>query len=156
MWEIYSRKSPYEGENYRQVLRKVCDRRSNKRPEIGATFPPKMVDLMKSCWNGDPSSRPSATNLDTTVMEMSARDADPLEINGESRSKQFDELFPKHIAAALKAGQKVEPEEHPLVTVFFSEIINFQDICEYWSVPVDSLLTNASAISDLFSLLSQL
>lgn len=45
MWEIYSRKSPFEGENVRKVLRDVCDRRRNKRPEIAKTFPPKMVQV---------------------------------------------------------------------------------------------------------------
>lgn len=30
MYEIYSRQDPYKGENLREVLRKVCDRRVSK------------------------------------------------------------------------------------------------------------------------------
>lgn len=38
------------------------------------------------------------------------------------------QLFPRHIADQLKAGQKVEPEQHELVTVIFSDIVHFTDI----------------------------
>jgi len=130
LYEIYSRKSPYEGEHFRDVLRKVCDRRVNKRPEVPETCPPKMVDLMKKCWSPDPFFRPPAMALDMQLMEMTARDTEPCEsAKMEKRSgDMFYNLFPKHIAEALKAGKKVEPETHDMVTVVFSEIIDFQDL----------------------------
>jgi class 3 adenylate cyclase len=37
-------------------------------------------------------------------------------------------VFPKHVAEALKHGQKVEPENHECVTIFFSDIVGFTDI----------------------------
>lgn len=39
----------------------------------------------------------------------------------------FD-IFPEHIAEALQEGRKVEPENHELVTIFFSDIVGFTDI----------------------------
>uniref|UniRef100_A0A7S3LHW5 guanylate cyclase n=1 Tax=Amphora coffeiformis TaxID=265554 RepID=A0A7S3LHW5_9STRA len=135
LYEIYSREDPYKGEDFRDTLRKVCDRRVNKRPGVPPTCPPKIVDLMKKCWNPDAVARPSARELDTTLLDMSIRDAEPLTteeqmVAREKRSKgdMLYELFPKHVADQLKAGQKVEPEQHDEVTVVFSDIVHFTDI----------------------------
>lgn len=146
-----------QGEDFRDTLRKVCDRRTNKRPPVPPTCPPKMADLMKKCWAPDPFFRPEAKDLDTTFLDMNMRDAEPLigdeqlatkpkktggmlhvssfglAINDSltflSRdSDMMYELFPKHIADALKSGQKVEPEQHEEVTVVFSEVIGFAEI----------------------------
>ena len=137
LYEIYSRKDPYAGEDFRETLRKVCDRRTNKRPQIPPTCPPKMADLMKKCWAPDPMYRYQAKDLDSLLLDLNMRDAEPLTTDdqvalaAEKRRKKGDmlyDLFPKHIADALKAGQKVEPEQHEEVTVVFSEIINFAEI----------------------------
>ena len=53
LWEIFARASPYEGENYKEVIRAVCNRRINKRPRIPLEAPPKFADLMKKCWSPD-------------------------------------------------------------------------------------------------------
>ena len=39
----------------------------------------------------------------------------------------FD-VFPQHIAEALRDGRKVEPEHRDIVTIFFSDIVSFTDI----------------------------
>lgn len=91
---------------------------------------------MKKCWSPDPFFRPSAKDLDTQFLDMNMRDAEPLttEEQEEARRKRLNkgdmlyELFPKHIADQLKAGQKVEPENHEEVTVVFSDIVHFTDI----------------------------
>jgi guanylate cyclase, other len=76
----------------------------------------------------DIGCRPQAKELDMTLMDMSMEDAEPLTremINsgGREKPKTVDmlyEVFPRHIADALKAGRKVESETHDMVTVFFS------------------------------------
>jgi Protein tyrosine and serine/threonine kinase len=125
MWEIYAQgKSPYEGENPREVMRQVCNPRINKRPPMLDRIPSKMVEMMKRCWHHNLSTRPEAKDLDTFFTDLNVRDAEPL--NGKnSRNKKRSgdmlyEVFPKHIADALKAGEKVEPESHDMVTVVFS------------------------------------
>jgi len=49
-----------------------------------------------------------------------------------SRDRRTDDLlydvFPKHVADALREGQKVEPESREVVTIFFSDIVGFTDI----------------------------
>lgn len=108
------------------------------RPPVPDTCPPRMVDIMKKCWSPDQFFRPQAKDLDQLFMDMSMQDAEPLnraELAFKTRTEKptgdmLYEVFPKHIADALKAGQKVEPEDHENVTVFFSEIIHFNDISD--------------------------
>lgn len=129
LYEIYARKNPYSGEDFRDTLRKICDRRTNKRPKIPETAPPKMVEAMKKCWSPDPLFRPQAKDLDTMFLDWNTRDAEPLTPENQAPNKMsLYELFPKNVADQLKAGQKVEPEQHEEVTVVFSDIINFTDI----------------------------
>lgn len=154
MWEIYAQgKEPYEGENPREVLRQVCNPRVNRRPVVPRSCPPKMLETIKRCWHANPESRPQAKDLDTFFTDINVRDAEPLTdadhargqhrtgdmlYEGTSNASSLHTLknysntilavFPKHIADLLKNGEKVEPETHDMVTVVFSDIVNFTDI----------------------------
>ena len=44
------------------------------------------------------------------------------------RDKLLEEVFPPHIAKALRDGRKVEPESKECVTIFFSDIVGFTNI----------------------------
>lgn len=67
-----------------------------------------MVDLMKKCWSPDPFCRPQAKDLDTILLDMNVREAEPLTPEQQLQAKKkrtgdmIYELFPKHIADALK------------------------------------------------------
>lgn len=149
-YEIYSRKNPYEFENFEEVLQQICDKRVNKRPNIPGNAPPKMVDLMKKCWNNEKNFRPSAHELDLTLIDFAAEDLEPLTIEQQSAASRkrrsgdmLYELFPRHIADALKLGKKVEAENHELVTVVFSDIVRFTDISqELEPMKVSTMLDN--------------
>jgi len=62
-------------------------------------------------------------------------------------------VFPKHIADALRNGQKVAPENHDMVTIFFSDIVGFTDISAKLdplkiSDMLDRLYNSFDALSD--------
>ena len=117
LYEIYSRKAPYEGENPRSILRRVCDPRINYRPTLPSTMPKRISDIMQKCWSSDPLFRPDAKDLDMIFGEMTTNDTEPLvETSANNRMRtevatgdMLYKVFPKAVADKLKAGQKVEP-----------------------------------------------
>jgi guanylate cyclase len=140
IYEIYARAGPFEGEDPRKILPKVCHPRLNKRPPVPETCPPKMVELMKKCWNVNAFFRPSAKDLDFALVEMSSQDTDPLETAKDKALKKLKpkatslyDVFPKHVADALNAGKKVEAESHEMVTIVFSDIVGFTAISQQLS-----------------------
>ena len=115
LYEIYSRKTPYEGEKG-NILRKVCDPRVNHRPTIPASCPDKMKEIIKKCWNAKPVIRPAAEDLDMMFTEMQAGDVEPRIEEGKTRVRtavasgdMLYKLFPRKVADKIKAGSKVEP-----------------------------------------------
>ena len=68
--------------------------------------------------------RPQAKDLDMVLMDMNMQEAEPISREDKlankdkkPRADMIYEVFPRHIADALKAGRKVEPETHEMVTV---------------------------------------
>jgi guanylate cyclase len=139
-YEIYAISDPFEGEDPRKILPKICHPRINKRPPVPEACPPKMAEIMKKCWGSNPFFRPSAKDLDYILLELSPKDAEPLESaqggfkDGIKRKPtSLYDVFPKHIADVLNAGNKVEAESHEIVTVVFSDIVGFTDISQTFS-----------------------
>jgi class 3 adenylate cyclase len=146
MYELYSRKHPYDGEDDSDVIRLICDKKVNKRPPVPEGCPPKTLKLMKFLLLADPSLRPSADVFDNRISELTVANVE----SGESHLSSFRggnpclgsrnndgsagdmlyKVFPRHIADVLKNGGKVEPESHDIITIFFSDIVGFTTIAE--------------------------
>jgi len=138
LYEIYSRKEPYEGEDPQMALRQVCDPNINKRPPIPKTCPPKMTAIMTECVHVESKLRPSFEEIDDRLKRL---DTDAVEPGLNMISKQLSkmnnanknerlllEVFPENIAHALREGRKIEPEHHEMVTVFLSDIVGYTKI----------------------------
>ena len=141
LFEIYARTGPFDGEDPRKILPKVCHPRLNKRPAIPENMPSKMTELMKKCWSANAFFRPTAKDLDYLLVEMSSKDTEPLEVvtdknhswNLKKKTTSLYDVFPKHIADALNAGKKVDAESHEIVTIVFSDIVGFTTISQNFS-----------------------
>ena len=143
LYEIFSRKNPYEGLDPIHVLRSVADRsrEAEFRPHQPLECPPEIWSLMKKCWHKDADARPSFINIQSIL--------NPMDVNtwpGANRVLQGKEVlydvFPAHVAEALIAGREVEPERKECVTLFFSDIVGFTTIASTLDPTMVSQLLN--------------
>lgn len=112
LYEIYSRKDPYEGMDLQQVLREVADRKINRRPPVPHGCPGKIAAIMKECQFGNAGLRPTFEEVDLRLKRLNPEDAEPREAHLRRRkANQSHDLllkvFPPHIAAALEDGRQV-------------------------------------------------
>jgi serine/threonine protein kinase/ABC-type phosphate/phosphonate transport system substrate-binding protein len=138
LYEVYSRKDPYEGENHLTVLREVADRNINKRPPVPKICPPKIAGIMTDCLVGDPESRPTFEELDLRLKRLDVENVQPgqtifsMQKKKEERAARSEELlfdvFPRHVAEALRDGRKMEAESFDCVSIFFSDIVGYTTI----------------------------
>lgn len=145
LYEVYSRKEPYNNEDVKLVLKDIKDPKIQKRPPFPPGCSPDICGLMRDCWQEYPFQRPAADEIDNRLKRLTVEMAEPLQLTNMKNAVRNEELlskvFPKHIAEALREGRKVEPEHHELVTIFFSDIVSFTDISSKLSLDkVSSML----------------
>ena len=138
LYEVYSRRDPYDGENPMQVLKDVADKDIQKRPPVPPSCPVQVQSLMSDCLVEDSDARPSFEELDKRLKRVDAEDVEQStsetfrkSVNkgkNQGASISLFDIFPKHIAEALRDGRTVEPEHKDMVTIFFSDIVGFTDI----------------------------
>jgi serine/threonine protein kinase len=113
LFEVYSRSEPYEGENPDEVLKALADKDVHKCPTIPTSTPPLISSLMVDCFNADPNLRPSVQELDIRLKRLEAESVTPTGVEYMSHGRKtsgdmlLDDMFPKHVADALRAGKKV-------------------------------------------------
>mmetsp|Transcript_21069 Transcript_21069/g.48729 ORF Transcript_21069/g.48729 Transcript_21069/m.48729 type:complete len:694 (-) Transcript_21069:385-2466(-) len=137
--EVFSRNEPYAGQDTETVLSAVADLKSNedKRPDMPSGISAEVEVLIKECWAKNPTRRPTFLEIDRRIKSISEVQltSDALkkfeEKNKNKPSTPEDVLFnifPKHVAECLVEGKKIEPEKKPMLTIFFSDVVNFTSI----------------------------
>lgn len=61
LWELLTRKIPYQGIEAMQVAVQVLQ--AGKRPQVPPTAPKEYADLMTLCWATEPSCRPEFSEI---------------------------------------------------------------------------------------------
>ncbi|CAD5118690.1 DgyrCDS7373 [Dimorphilus gyrociliatus] len=133
------------------------------RPKCAVICPQDLFTLMTNCWNEDYDIRPNfqvakdilnsieiskKTYIDNLMarLQMYAKNLEILveermeEVKGEKdRSDEIlHMMLPKSIARDLKNGKRVRPAKYDCVTILFSDIVGFTELCAK-STPFDVL-----------------
>jgi len=136
LFEAYTRKVPYDGEDFDDVIKLVADKQVQKRPPLPKSAPPQIQSMMTECFADNPNERPIFDELDVRLQRLTVESADVTDAI-RSHRKQEDhsgasqllyDNFPKKVANAIREGRKVEPESRECVSIFFSDIVGFTDI----------------------------
>jgi len=134
LYEMYSRKEPYQDEHLAHVIRDICDH--NKRPPVPLGCPTAVATIQTECLDANPHARPSFEELDLRLKRLNADMVEPGGVKKMKRDLQNSQtllydIFPSHIADALQEGRKVDSERHECVTIFFSDIVGFTIISSH-------------------------
>ena len=133
VYEIFSRKTPFEEEAPYEALRQIAMRQTPpKRPTIPESCPITLRELAHRCWAEEPKFRPTFDQVDSQLSELNISKVGASLIAQKEaalkKSSVLNDVFPKHIAKRLEEGKKVHPEHKDDVTIFFSDIVGFTNI----------------------------
>ena len=136
-----------------------------------------LEDLMKACWDEKPENRPGLYEISSTLnriinsnskhgslvdnllqrlekystnLEKIVEDkVDELRQEKHKSEELLRQMLPKMVADRLKAGLSVDPELYESVTIYFSDIVGFTEMCaELKPVQIINLLNDLYSTFD--------
>ena len=130
--------------------------------------------LMKQCWEENPDKRPSLASIahilttitnkcdnkgslvdnllqrlekySTNLEKILADKVEELQQEKHKSEELLQQMLPKMVADKLKAGLSVDPELYECVTIYFSDIVGFTEMCSVLK-PVQII----NLLNDLYS-----
>ncbi|XP_028166648.1 atrial natriuretic peptide receptor 1 [Ostrinia furnacalis] len=162
--EIVSRVCARESPPFRPV---VCAGEAGAGAGGGAAA--ELLDLAARCWTEAPDDRPSFDTINATyikgycdnlmddLLSRMEQYANNLESLVEEKTEQLSlekrrseellyQVLPRPVAQQLMAGEMVQPESFECVTVYFSDIVGFTELCAA-STPIQVV----DLLNDLYS-----
>ena len=110
MWELTTGCKPFANVEHDHIL--IYQMINGKRPEITDDTPECFANVMRSCWNSDPSKRPSIVEICKTFYKWFHRNEDKEQFNlAETRRKELMD--------SKKLGPKFSEKAH-LEAIFTS------------------------------------
>lgn len=152
LYEVLTRSEPYEAQRRNMgelasVLHAVAE--FDLRPQYpeDRNIPKQLKEVSHDCWIRNAARRPTFAEIvpaleaaseaiGESVRRLSGGPAQQQAVAQETAAgakSLLDSVFPAHVAEALMAGKKVDPEPFEEVTIFFSDIVGFT----VWRPPAD-------------------
>jgi serine/threonine protein kinase len=114
LWEILTRKTPYQGKikanNNVKTIQQITE---GLRPEIPKKCPVKLAELINSCWANDPNKRPNFDQIVAELVELEKEkvnveqiDSVEVKVEGGEDEKTGNLVSASNILANLAAERK--------------------------------------------------
>ena len=81
-------------------------------------MPDAVAALMRDCLEEGPDKRPTCEEIEIRLKRIDAESLDTNQTKSKGSVSLFD-IFPRHIAEALRDGRTPEAEHKDVVTIFF-------------------------------------
>jgi len=128
IYEIYSGRTPYEGERYDEVVRKVADPQIKKRPPIPLQCPPRIANVMNDCLMHDPNDRPCSEQLDLALK---------VELKVKERTCRLEAL-----------NRELEEANNKIATASASQLQHFACMSHEIRTPLNCIIGLSSLLED--------
>lgn len=64
-WFLFSGEAPFQGQPFSEVVRMILQQK--RRPKIDEDLSPNLAKLIRDCWQDDPQSRPTFSEISDTL-----------------------------------------------------------------------------------------
>ena len=105
LWELMTRKIPFEGIDPFQVIAAV---KSGERAKIPEEGPKEMKEIVRKCWEQEPEKRPTSKEVSETLekqLEVASREMFELTEATEGERKKVSEAFERKPIEGKKIGR---------------------------------------------------
>lgn len=126
LWELMTHKVPYQDLDGPDAMIVQRIREGELRPNCDEGLDSELVECMGQCWAQSAKERPTLSELEFKIIPLCGQNfytvMQEYRNNERRQSSLLRDVFPAHIARALVAGTKVEPEKHDVCSIMFSDI----------------------------------
>ena len=136
LYEVYSRRDPYQGEDLLSTLQKVADPTIQYRPSVPQECPSCIKSVMLDCLADNQDVRPSFQALDLQFKELDAQRVEPDHMDGSillhrrPHASYDRDALPPQMIEVVKNGYTPQPTIHEHAAVVLCEIVDFDRLCQ--------------------------
>lgn len=95
LWEVSTRVRPYDGHPLRKKVMELLAQvaYNGLRPAIPPTVPPSLAALIKSCWETDPTRRPTLLQIKSILAAKDCIAPDLMSVNVQSAKEWMQTAY---------------------------------------------------------------
>eukprot|EP00055_Hartaetosiga_balthica_P014159 m.76201 g.76201 ORF g.76201 m.76201 type:complete len:1120 (+) comp8509_c0_seq2:84-3443(+) len=142
--EVLQNERPYEALNQQEAIQQAMNCAMRRRRLDTSLVPTSLYNILQQSWAVLPSARPSMSHVYDAAASISSLGSaflDRLQ-DRHRQEQQIHDVFPRHIANMVEAGEKVKPERLDSVTLCMARIFNFEEVTRDLSLTLKTKLLN--------------